>query len=103
MTVVVKFTIGAFIPYIGRAKKICWTRVASSDQLNRHLHTTMSGPTDFAIAVPSEDPQKKKKEEKDGEKDKQEGSSKLKKDGKDEKEEEGEELVRFYFLYLYRS
>ncbi|SJL14328.1 uncharacterized protein ARMOST_17784 [Armillaria ostoyae] len=39
-----------------------------------------------------EDPQKKKKEEKDGEKDKQEGSSKLKKDGKDGKEEEGEEL-----------
>ncbi|KAK0480869.1 armadillo-type protein [Armillaria novae-zelandiae] len=53
----------------------------------------MSVPTDFAIAVPSEDPQKKKEDEKDGEKDKQEGSSKLKKDGKDEKkEEEGEEL-----------
>lgn len=54
---------------------------------------TMPEATDFSIKVPSEDP--KKKDVKDSEKDKEEGSSRLLKDDKktDGKEGEGEELV----------
>ncbi|KAG6857037.1 hypothetical protein H0H87_010391 [Tephrocybe sp. NHM501043] len=54
----------------------------------------MTKPTEFAISVKSEDPKKKEKPE-DGEKDKEEGSSKLLKDVKPKdggKEEEGEDL-----------
>ncbi|KAG6909917.1 hypothetical protein DXG01_014437 [Tephrocybe rancida] len=54
----------------------------------------MTNPTEFAISVQSEDPKKKEKPE-DGEKDKEEGSSKLLKDVKPKeagKEDEGEDL-----------
>ncbi|KAF5383134.1 hypothetical protein D9615_005031 [Tricholomella constricta] len=53
----------------------------------------MSKPSEFTISVRSEDPKKKDKPE-NGEKDKEEGSSKLLKDvkAKDSKEDEGEEL-----------
>ncbi|KAG6853411.1 hypothetical protein C0991_004642 [Blastosporella zonata] len=54
----------------------------------------MTNPTEFAISVKSEDPKKKEKPE-DGDKDKEEGSSKLLKDVKPKeagKEEEGEDL-----------
>lgn len=57
----------------------------------------MTKPQEFEISVRSEDPKKKEKPE-EGEKDKEEGSSKLLKDAvkpKDGKEDEGEDLVSY--------
>jgi hypothetical protein len=52
----------------------------------------MPEQTDFTVKVTSDDPKRKKEDQLN--KDKKEGSSKLKGDAKDTKEGEGEELVR---------